>query len=225
MSAPQVPGSPTAAPGEIVVPPTTTPATNTVATPPAPAGDPENPPWLAARLERERRTHLAELGINDPAKAKALLEAATKAENDAKSVGEKLGTTTAELATAKAEAERLRVITAEFAGRQMIGLTAVQQAAVKAIAGDDAAAQLKAITALTPTWAATGQIAPVGAPAAPAAPTPPASGTAPPPTAPGGTSISQQSPQETHASLLKTNPFEAANYAIEHVREVFPENH
>ncbi len=224
MSAPQVPGSPTAAPGEIVAPPVVAAPAPPVAAPAAPAVDPENPPWLAGRLERERRTHLAELGITDPAKAKALLEAATKAENDAKSIGEKLGTTTAERDALKTEAERLRVVTAEWAGRQMMGLSAPQQAAVKAIAGDDPAAQLKAITALTPTW---GQLAPIpgSAPITPPAPTPPASGTAPPPTAPGGTSISQQSPKETHAALLKTNPFEAANFALAHAREVFPDNH
>jgi hypothetical protein len=223
MTAPQVPGSPTAAPGEIVAPPVVT-------TPPAvtpPAGDPENPPWLAARLERERRTHLAELGIADPVKAKALLEAANKAEEDAKSAAEKLGKTGEQLTAAKAEAERYKAVTTEFAARQMLGLTAEQQAAVKAIAGDDAAAQLKAITALTPTWSAQGSITPAGAPAAPAVPAPPAppaSGTAPPPNAPPGSSVSQQSPAEIHAALAKTNPFLAATYALENVREVYPDN-
>ncbi len=220
MSAPQVPGS-EAAP-VVTAPPVVTPPASPAAVSPAPAVDPNNPPWLPDRLERERRSALAELGITDPAKAKKLLADALKAEEDAKTTGEKLGTATAERDALKAEAERLRVVTAEWAGRQMMGLTAEQQTAVKALAGDDPAQQLKAITALTPTWGKA-QPLPGSAPIAPTAPVPPASGTAPPPTAPGGTSVSQLSPSETYASLSKTNPFAAAEYAMANVREVFPD--
>ncbi len=217
MSDTQVSGSPAATPDAIVAP--IVPVAAPVA---APVAD-ENPPWLAPRLDQARRAALAELGITDPTKAKKLLEAAAKAEDDAKTTGEKLGATTAERDALKSEAERLRSVTAEWAGRQMMGLTAEQQAAVKAIAGDDAAAQLKTITALQPTW---GKPAPLpgSAPIVPAPPAPPASGTAPAPNAPGGVTVSQQNPREVYASLQKTNPFAAAQYGLEHAREVFPDN-
>jgi hypothetical protein len=217
MSAPQVPGSPTAAPGEIVPPP----AAPIVATPDL------SPSWLPERLsraeEQARAKLLQDLGVTDLEKGKAAIAAAAKAEEEAKSTGQKLGETAKERDTFKSEAERLRVVTAEWAGRQMMGLTAEQQAAVKAIAGDDAAAQLKAITALTPTW---GKAAPLpgSAPVAPpAAPPTPATGTAPPPTAPGSTTISQQSPREVHAALAKNNPFAAAEFAMANLREVYPD--
>jgi hypothetical protein len=224
MSAPQVPGAPTGATGE--APPVTPPA---AAPPPIPAGlgtvpqpADENAPWFKERLERakqsEREALLAELGVKDAKKAKADLEAAEKAREEAKTVADKLTDAASKLTRTETEAERLRGITKEWAARQMMGLTPEQQAAVKVIAGDDAAEQLKAITALTPTWAKA-----TGAAATPPLPTP-ATGTAPPPNAPAGTqSTSQPNHKEVHAALLKTNPFAAADYALAHLGDVFPE--
>jgi hypothetical protein len=210
MSEPQVPGSPMAAPGEIVTPP---------ATPDL------NPAWLPERLsraeEQARAKLLQDLGVTDPEKAKAAIALAAKAEEEAKSTGQKLGETAKERDALKTEAAHLRAVTAEWAARQMLGLTAEQQGAVKAIAGDDAAAQLKAITALTPTW---GKPAPLpGSVPVVTAPPTPASGTAPPPTAPGSTTISQQSPREVYAALAKNNPFAAAEFAMANLREVYPD--
>lgn len=201
------------------------------APPPAPPPGDLNPPWLPERLSRAeeqgRQKFLAELGVTDTEKAKAAIAAAAKAEEDAKSTGQKLGEVSKEREAFKSEADRLRAVTTEWAARQMMALTADQQKAVKDIAGDDAAAQLKAITALTPTWAQqTPPAPPAGAPPAPkppAQPAPPASGTAPPPHAPVGADLSQVNHREVHTSLQKTNPFEAADYALAHVREVYPE--
>jgi hypothetical protein len=172
-------------------------------------------------LAEARTRLLQELGVTDVDAAKAAIKAAADAVESQKSAAQKLGETLAERNTLKTEAERLRGVTSEWAARQMMGLSPEQQAAVKAIAGDDAAAQLKAITALAPTWAK----APAGSPVAvaPVQPAPPASGTAPPPTAPTSGSVSQQTPVEIHAGLVKTNPFTAAEYAVANVREVFPE--
>jgi hypothetical protein len=100
----------------------------------------------------------------------------------------------------------------------MMALTPEQQAAVKALAKDDPAEQLRTITALQPTWATQ-----VAAPAA-KPPATPASGTAPSHTAPDATVISQSDHKAVHAALLKSNPFAAAQYATEHVRDVYPDS-
>lgn len=217
----------------------TTPAAEGGTTPPAPPAPPVPPPAAATppaspdaltlttaqlneRLERarqvEREAVLGEIGTKDTKAAKAAVEAAQKAVEDAKTVADKLTDTASKLTKTESALERDRKVIAEWAGRQMLGLTAEQQAAVKAIAGDDASEQLRAITALAPTWAKNGQTPPLTPPA------PPASGTAPPPNAPPGTQqVSQPNHKEVHATLLKTNPFEAANYALEHLTDVYPE--
>ncbi|HEY3495273.1 MAG TPA: hypothetical protein VGK73_11330 [Polyangiaceae bacterium] len=205
-----------AAPAQPATPP---PA---AATPPASTGDPD---WLPGRLDRAkeeaRRAVLAEIGVDDPAKAKEVLAAHAKAEEERKSAAQKLGETSEQAKIYKSEAERYKAVTTEFAARQMLGLTAEQQAAVKKIAGDDPARQLETITALTPTWAAAAPPAPATPPAP--KPTTPAAGTAPPPTAaPDATNPgSPPDHKAVHAELLKSNPFLAAEYAQQYPREVY----
>ena len=165
--------------------------------------------------EQARKALMAELGITDPEKAKAAIAAAEKAEAESRSISDRLTETSTKLGQVQTEADRLRAITAEFAERQMIGLSQEQQDAVKAIAGDDPAAQLRAITALSPTWAK-------AAAGAPKAVTPP-TGTAPQHSAPESTSVSLPDHRAVYAALNKTNPFAAAQYALEHVRDVFPD--
>jgi hypothetical protein len=210
---------------------TPAPTTNTTAAnapPPIPAGlsatpqpPDESQPWFKERLERaaaqEREKLLAEIGAKDPKAAKAAVEAANKAAEEAKTVTDKLTDATKAQARAESEAERLRKISQEWAARQMLGLTEEQRKAVTDLAGDDASEQLRAITALAPTWAK-------AATQTQALPATPATGTAPPPHAPeGGPSTSPPNHQQVHAALLKTNPIAAAEYAIAHVRDVFPD--
>jgi hypothetical protein len=91
----------------------------------------------------------------------------------------------------------------------MLGvLTAEQQAAVKAIAGEDPAKQLQAITALGPTWSST------PAPAAPA-------NTAPPPGPPGAEPHSPPDHRAVYESERAKNPFAAAAYGLRNSSEVF----
>lgn len=221
MSEQQAAGTETGAPAI-----TTTPAAANTP-PPIPAGltttpqpTDESQPWFKERLaraaEQERLKVLEELGVKDPAKAKKALEAAAKAEEEAKSVTDKLTETASKLTRAESELEREREVTKEWAARQMMALSPEQQAAVKAIAGESATKQLAAITALQPTWLK--QATPTAAQA-----TTPATGTAPPATAPSSTTVSQPNHKEIHAALLKKNPFAAANYAMEHLSEVYPE--
>jgi len=194
-------------------------------TPAAPAAQPDTltltTTQLNERLERGRATLLKDLGVADIDKAKAAIAAAAKAEQDAKSIADRLADESKQRAKFESQAERQQKVIQEFAARQMIGLTAEQQEAVKAIAGDDPAAQLHAITALTPTWAK-----PTAATTATTTPQPttPPNGTAPAPSAPAPTNISPTDHKAVHAALLKANPFAAAQYAIEHVREVFPDS-
>ncbi len=213
-------GTPASGAPAITVPPVAPAAASAPAAPPP---DPNNPPWLAGRLdearERERATILKELGITDAKKAKEQLDAARKAEDDAKSIADKLAESAKSLSKVQAQNEQLLAATKEWAARQMLALTAEQQAAVKAIAGDDPGQQLKTIAAFQPTWSAQAAAA---APA-PKPPATPASGTAPAHTAPDGTNVSQTNHQAVHAQLLKTNPFAAAQYAQEHIRDVFPD--
>jgi hypothetical protein len=209
---------------------TTAPAASSAAIPTDPKAaaaallgyDPDNPPWLKGRLEGAQKAALEGLGVTDPAKAKELLAAAAKAEEDAKTAAQKLGETSTALSSAKAELARQQAVTAEHAARMMIGLTAEQQAAVKAIAGEDAATQLRTITALTPTWAAAGT--PAGGalpPAPPKAPATPPGGTAPPAAPPPGDPSSPPDHAAIHAELLKTNPFAAAQYGLAHAADVW----
>lgn len=190
-------------------------------TPPqAPEIDPAKPPpWLAGRLEEARRVErealLKDLGVTDSAKAKAAIAAAQKADEDAKSVGEKLGETAKALESEKKRSERYEVIVKDHAAKELAKLSPEHQAAVKAIAGDEPGAQLSAIGVLAPTW---GKSAPAATPVAPA---PPASGTAPPPVAPASGSVSPPDHAAVHAELTKANPFAAARYALEHQHELY----
>lgn len=225
MSEPQTPAA-TAAPA-VPSPPAATPAAP-IAAPvaAAPAVTDENPPWLKGRLEQAKTAALAELGITDPAKAKEVIAAAAKAEEDAKTAAQKLGETSKTLETEKARAARLDGVVKDHATRAMSALTDAQREQVRKAAPDaDPAEQLRLIDVFFPAGTAAAA-APVATPAAatPPAPAKPApASTAPAPTAPPGGTVSTPDHKAVHAQLEKANPFAAANYAMEHLAEVFPE--
>jgi len=193
------------------------------AAPAAPAVD-QNPPWLAGRLQEARERLLKELGAADLDAAKNAIKAAQAAAEADKTAQQKLGEATRTIETEKARAERYEGIIKERAAAELANLKPEQQAAVRAIAPDaDPAAQLRAITALTPTWAAAGAPAPA-APSTPAAPPPatPPTGTAPPRDAPPGTNgASPPDHKAIHAELAKTNPILAARYADQHSAQIY----
>lgn len=142
------------------------------ASPPVPAAkpkyevdyDPNNPPWLNDRLDRERKSAakeaeaaarkamLAELGVDDPAVLKKLADEEKKRAEERKSLEQRV----AERETAlKAKDDRNRELeesVKSYAEMQLAGLTEQQKAAVLAVAGSDPPKQLKAIEALRPTW-------------------------------------------------------------------------
>jgi len=169
----------------------------------------EKPSWLDARLERERRSVLKELGIESLDDGKKAL-ATLKAEEDAKkSAAQKAAELETSLKAAKAEKDAMAEALGVYAKSQMTALTEAQRNAVAAVAGDDPAKQLKTIEALRPTWAS------AAAPAATVTPEKPRD-TAPAPGAPkdAGTTSSPPDQKAIWEALKNTNPILAARYAL-----------
>ena len=208
-----------------------TPATTTVAATPAPVtttaapatrADDQNPPWLAERLERERKAMLKTLGVESEDDAKKAL-ADFKAKQDAeKTEAQRNAEKLSELDRTKARASELEATVKGRASRELAGLSDAQRAAVLAIAGEDPAAQLKTIDALAPTWATAAPVATTTTPAATPAAAPAAATTAPPRSAPSDTTQTQASPKETYQRLKAANPVAAAAYLKQHAQEIYP---
>jgi hypothetical protein len=94
-----------------------------------------------------------------------------------------------------------------------------QQEAVKKLAQEDPAQQLKAIAALAPTWSAAEAAQQQANQSAPApANTAPAANNAPPAADPN----SPPDHKANYQQLRGENPFKAAVYGQTHMREVFP---
>lgn len=191
-----------------------------------------DPNWFKPRLERERKATLKAAGFDSEEDAKAAAKALKDQREAEKALATKLAERDAELTQTKTRAQQLEASTKEYAGRMMIGLTEAQKNAVAAIAGDDAAAQIKAIMALTPTWAKEeAAAAAVVAATTPAVGTPapavaqpaaaPPANTAPGRTAPVGGDTSAPNHRAVYDELKKTNPFAAADYALQHAAEVY----
>lgn len=189
-----------------------TPAAAPAATP-SPDVEPQSPPgWLKARLERERLAGLKAAGFDSEESAKAAADALKQKAEAEKTADQKAGEYKAKLDAEQAEKAKLEATVAEHAGRMLLGLTPEQQAAVKAIAGDDAGAQLRAIGALQPTWAKARDAEAAAKPA----PAPAPATTSPAPTAPNGTTTSPPDHRAVYAEMRSKNPFAAAQYAQQH---------
>jgi len=198
-----------------------------------PAADDQNPPWLKGRLEQAKAAALADLGITDPSKAKATLDAAKKAEDDAKSAAERLGETNKALEQEKARVASLTSAVDAIVAERKAALTDDQKAAVNAalaVAGlpdSDSAATLRIITALAPTWkqvAATASTAVTSAHTSVVTPNVP---TAPANTAPAGGSPppAAGSPPDHKAEyqrLKAKSPVAAAAYMNQHADKIYP---
>lgn len=203
--------------------------TSTPNPPPAPiapaatdstTGENANPPWLKARLDREReaaqKALLRDLGVDDPKAARDALAAYKAAQDAAKTEAQRLAD---EVNALRPKAERLSTLESVINARaesELASLSETQRAAVVALAGDDSAARLRAIDALRPTWAAqpaTTAVAPKPL-AAPASTT--ASAAAPRPGEP-----TQTDHKAVYAELRKSNPMAAASYALAHQRDIY----
>jgi len=195
------------------------------ASPPAtPAAEPKvgDPDWLNGRIAKAKQSAesalLKSLGVATADEAKAAIEAA-KAKADAeKTAAERAAELKAKLDGESAKTAEQAKIIAEYAARQMVGLTAEQTAAVKAIAGDDPGKQLSTIAALQPTWAKPDSASTTaqGSPALKTAPD-----TAPGHTAPNGAATSPPNARATYEAARKANPFAAADYGLRNESEVY----
>lgn len=170
----------------------------------------DKPSWLDARLERERKSMLKELGIDSVDAGKKAVDAAKAAEESKRTDAERAAAASKSLESATKENQRLLDAVSSYAKAQLAGLTDNQKAAVAAIAGEDGAAQLKAIEALRPTWATSTSAVPI---------VPAAKETLPAPNAPkvsGSSSGGEIDHKAIYAELEKSNPVIAARYAITH---------
>jgi hypothetical protein len=182
-----------------------------VITPGAPAAtpapeEPEKHTWLPARLERERKAILKELGVETLDDGKKAVSALRAQEEAAKTTAQKAAELEASLKTANAEKAAYAEAIGAYAKTQMSALSESQRNAVTALAGEDAARQLKTIEALRPTWASAAQT--------PA----PVKDTAPAPSAPkdAGSAAAPSDKKAVYESLLRTNPVVAARYGVLH---------
>lgn len=175
---------------------------------PAAKGEPEEKPsWLDARLDRERRSLLKELGIESLDAAKKDFEELKAAREAKKTDAQKAAETETSLKAANARLDEMNRALAGHAKDELSKLSEAQRNAVVAVAGEDPARQLSTITALRSTWTS------AAAPAAPADTGP--KDTAPAPSMPkDGGNAPPPDVKAVYAELKKTNPVLAARYAF-----------
>lgn len=172
---------------------------------------------LKARLDEERgkteQRILKALGVEKIDDVKAVLESARKAEDAKKTEAEKLLSRIGELEPAAKKAAEYEAVIKERATVEMQALTDAQRTAVTAIGGDDPAAQLRAITALRPTWATS----------EPAKTDPKPATTAPATAAPAPAPTTQPTNHRAvYEQMKQTNPMQAAQYLMRHRLEIYP---
>jgi hypothetical protein len=172
----------------------------------------EKPSWLDARLERERRSLLKELGIDSLDEAKKVLTDAQLKKEAEKSDAQKRGELEKTLESERKRLNEMAEALNAHAAAQLKGLNDQQREAVLGIAGDDPAKQLKTIEALRPTWAG------AAAPAAKVEAKEPVRDTAAARSAPKdeGSNASPPDHKAIYAELMKSNPILASRYALEH---------
>lgn len=189
---------------------------------PAPVAPPiqdGDPAWLPKRLEQAKNSAIADAlklagfsSIEDAQAAAAELKAIKEA---ALSDQERAQRERDELKTKADRAAALEQSVNLYATRELSALTETQQAAVKALAGDDPARVLTTIEQLRPTWAAL--------PVAPVAPVPPVT-TAPPHGPPSSGHTSPVDYRAEYTRLKSINPFAAADLLARHSAEIFAAN-
>lgn len=230
--------TPTSATPAAVAPPaanaTPAPAAGNPAPVPAATSKPDQVEMPRAafneRLQREReagtKSLLDQLGVNDPAVLKSLIDEHKAREEAKKSIEEKAATTAAQLEAERQDKARLLSVVKERVDVEFGLLSEAQKSAVIKLAGDDPEKRLRAIDALWPTWQNETKPTPTPTPAAddktPAPPPPPAKDTAPRAAAPAddGKTVSTD-PRGEYERVGKENPFAAALHGHRHAREVY----
>lgn len=190
-------------------------------------GDGSLPKWVAARLEQAKRSAAAEvlraIGADTTDAAADAVKRARAAAEAEKTAAQQAAEAQARAATFQKERDDLHSTVSVYATAQLSALTPEQRTAVTTLAGDNPAAQLRAIEALRATWAAPAPAAPAPVVAAPPPPPPaaPPANTAPPVGAPpAGAPPAVVDHIEVLKSLEATNPVRAARYRTTYVREI-----
>jgi len=190
---------------------------------------------LKPRLARERAAAetalLKKLGVSKPEELDAIATELKERREKEKTEAQKAAEATQKLTEAEQKLASNSETINFYAQHELKQLTAEQQTAVKQLAGDDGASQLRAIAALRPTWGATaGVTAPPGSPPGvpnpipvppPMAPVVPAT-TAVPPGAPAPAAAQPPDPRKEYERLSSKdgNPFLAAMHAQQHSPDV-----
>lgn len=174
---------------------------------------------LASSRSAAERAVFEELGLTRDEIA-ALREEKRQREDAQKTLEQRVAERDAELKAAQQERDSYLATIKDRAGTEMELLTEQQREAVKKLAGERPAEQLKAIDALWPTWkqAATAQAEP--RPAASQEP-PPQAQTSPAPSAPGGGAPPGEVDHRAKYEDLEKNPFLRARYGALHANSVY----
>lgn len=181
--------------------------------------DDKDPSWLNGRLEQAKRSAqremLAELGIDDPEKLKAIVKKASELEESSKSEIEKLTDKLSKLSPQAKRAEELSERLSKYADAELSKLTENQRAAVEAIAGEDKTRVLETIEALRPTWSTKPKDELEAAKPKPAPANTGSNGAAPP-----EVSATKVDHKATYEALKQTNEYQAKRYYLAHRAEI-----
>jgi len=185
------------------------------------------PEALKRRLEDEgnkvRREMLAELGVTDVSDVKTAMAELNKRRDSEKTETERLREQTAKLEGKAKQAERYGEIIKRRAIGEMASLKPQQIEAVKEIAGDDPAEQLRVIDIMRAKWGTDPLQSEAEVQAAAAGkPKPPPETTAPARGAPPEQQLSETDHKRVYEELKKSNPFAATEYLQRHYTDVFP---
>ena len=186
-------------------------ATDAAVAAPAAQATQDDPNWLPARLERERKAIAKRFGAESLDDIDARLKKLGELEVERMSEAERLQTRIKQLEPLESETKALREAVSAMAKRELASLTEAQRAIVEDLTGGDAAKALAVIEKLRPTWAQ--QPAPI-APAAPPANTAPAA------PAPQPVSPMTENHLATWERMRAENPMAAANYYLTHQRSI-----
>ncbi len=173
---------------------------------PAPSTAPADPNWLPARLDRERRSILKDLGVEDINDAKTAIAELKKRQDAERSEIERLKSENAELNGKALRAKELESALKVRVESELSGLSEQQRETVLKLAGDDPTKQIYTLENLR----SAGMLASTKPNPPPPATTAPA---APPPTPPS--SATPANHVATYERLKKENPALAARYRLE----------
>lgn len=187
--------------------------TQTSAQTPAPAPEqPRDPNWLPARLERERKAILKELGVEDIKDAKTALDELKKRQDSERTEYERLKLENDALKATAAKAAEYQAALKLRAESELAALSDEQREALLSLTGDDPAKQITAIEKMRAVFLKPAATAPTPATTATSAPAPKPADTAP-----------AKSHLAEYERLKTINPMVAASYRLANLPAILNE--